>query len=239
MKIAILDDMSEDREQLAALVSSYFTSTCQQPPVLETFESAELFFQTYIPGAYQIILLDVYMDGMNGMEAAIKIREQNDGCQIIFITSSTDYAVGSYDVHAAYYILKPIDPEKLNQSLSICMARLSENQENIEVLCSRIPVTIPLNSIMYANTYHNAVHIYTTAGLFKTYMTFEAFLQLLAEDERFLLCYKGCIVNMDHVLTIQDNDFVFPDQTRVQIRKRGSNLIKKQYTQYLFSKTDR
>ena len=58
------------------------------------------------------------MDQDNGMDVAVRIREAGDSCSLIFVTSSDAFAVASYDVQAAYYLLKPLDTAKLMKALT-------------------------------------------------------------------------------------------------------------------------
>lgn len=175
------------------------------------------------------------MDGMTGMDAAQKIRSVGDSCSLIFITSSDSFAVSSYDVQAFYYLLKPFQPEKLQQILQRIQIKNAQKARYIEIISDRAPVRVPVRSILYADTYRNAVQIHTDAGILRTYMTFQKFEELLTDMPCFLSCYRGCIVNMDRILQINDDSFLMDNQEFVSMRKRGSNAIKKAYLHYLFS----
>ena len=71
--------------------------------------------------------------------------------------------------------------------------------------------------------------------LIRSYITFQKFEELLEGMKCFLSCYRGCIVNMDHIAESTDEGFLMDNQELVTIRKRGSNAIKKAYLEYLFS----
>ena len=78
------------------------------------------------------------------------------------------------------------------------------------------------------DTYRNAVQVHTTdAGIIRSYITFQKFEELLEGMKCFLSCYRGCIVNMDHIEKSTDEGFVMDNQELVTVRKRGSNAIKK------------
>ena len=176
------------------------------------------------------------MGTMTGMDAARKLRDAKDTAALIFITSSDAYAVESYDVQASYYLMKPFDPEKLCRILSTIQLRQSQNSRYIELISDRTPVKIPVRSILYVDTYHNAIQVHTTdAGIIRSYMTFQKFEEILDGMKCFLSCYRGCIVNMDHIEEITGEGFLMDSKELVTVRKRGSNAIKKAYLEYLFS----
>ena len=155
MNIAIIDDISTDAEALKNIAVSYFEKKQIRAEICHFF-SAEEFFEDYQPGKFQILFLDIYMDGMTGMEAARRIRRQSDNCILVFVTTSSDFAVESYDVGASYYLLKPFQPEKLCSILDSFQSRHLLASRYIEVVSDRVPIRVPLRSILYADTFELA-----------------------------------------------------------------------------------
>lgn len=232
MQIAIIDDNELDRNSIFDLTSRYLEQHQIQSDV-RRFSSGEHFLSDYKPGQYKILLLDLYMDGTDGMTVAQAVRRAGDTCQLVFVTSSDAYAVRSYDVEASDYLLKPVSGPALDRALTRCMSRIQIVPKYIEVISNRLPIQIPLHSILWINTYQNAILFHTDASEVKTYMTFETITQLLNGEKCFLMCYKGCMVNMDRVAAIEGDDFRMENGDLVQIRKRGGNQIKHAYVQYL------
>ena len=196
MNIAIIDDISTDAETLKNIAVSYFEKKQIRAEICH-FSSAEEFFEDYQPGKFQILFLDIYMDGMTGMEAARRIRRQSDNCILVFVTTSSDFAVESYDVGASYYLLKPFQPEKLCSILDSFQSRHLLASRYIEVVSDRVPIRVPLRSILYADTFRNAVCLHTDAGPVRSYLTFHKFEEQIRDCPNFLSCYRGCVVNMD------------------------------------------
>ena len=234
MNIAIIDDIASDAEQLKHIITSYFENR-QIPTEIRYFSSAEAFFDDYRPGNFQILFLDIYMDGITGMEAARRIRNQSDDCILVFVTTSSEFAVESYDVNAAYYLLKPFQPEKLCQILDSFRLKEALHARYIEIISDRVPVRVPLHSILYSDTFRNAVCLHTDAGPLRSYLTFHKFEEQIRDCHNFLSCYRGCMVNMDRIQEATDDGFLLDNGETVQIRKRGSAAIRKAYLQYLFS----
>ena len=185
-----------------------------------------------------IIITDMNMPNMSGSALLPLLAERYSDKPIIVISGYKDfeYTRQAIRAKAVDYLLKPFDPEKLCRILSTIQFRQSQNSRYIELISDRTPVKVPIRSILYADTYRNAVQVHTTdAGIIRSYITFQKFEELLEGMKCFLSCYRGCIVNMDHIEKSTDEGFVMDNQELVTVRKRGSNAIKKAYLEYLFS----
>ena len=234
MNIAMIDDVKQDLDTLAATVSDYYARR-QLTVQLHTFSSPAAFWEDYTPDKYDLVFLDIYMEQGNGMNVALNLRQKGDSCALIFVTSSDAFAVASYDVQATYYLLKPLDPVKLAKVLDPIQIKSAQDARYIEVICDRTLVRVPVKTILYADTFHNAVQLNTDAGVLRTYLTFQKFEELIQDLPCFLSCYRGCLVNMDRIHKTLEEGFLLDNQEIVQIRKRGANAIKKEYLNYLFS----
>ena len=103
----------------------------------------------------------------------------------------------------------------------------------IEVLSNRLRIRIPIQSILWVNTSQNASLLHTDGGIIKTYMTFTNMKALLNRNTNcFLVCYKGCLVNMNRISRIDGIDFMMENGEQVQIRKRDGNRIRQSYVLY-------
>lgn len=118
MKIAIVDDLKLDAEQLSHLILSYMKEHRIPTAAPEIFPNGETFLASFTVGSFDIVFLDIYMDGLSGMETAQKLRALDASCRIVFVTTSPDFAVDSYDVNAAFYLLKPVTMEHFSVSYS-------------------------------------------------------------------------------------------------------------------------
>lgn len=170
------------------------------------------------------------------MDVARRVREQGDPCKIMFLTTSDEFAVESYDVGASYYLLKPLDGEKLARGMAVCLKGLERDRRSIQVVSDRMTVEIPYSSIYYGESYRNSIEIHLKDRTVKTYMTFQRLWEILGEDPRFLNCNKGYFVNMDHIERVEEQEFILENQAAIPIRKRGASQLKKEYIQYVCAK---
>lgn len=229
MKIAIVDDDKIDRSEIENIVSKYFLNKDINLGI-SLFVSGEDFLKEYKKDEYDIIFLDIYMYEKNGIDIATHIRKSEDNCKIVFLTSSSDFAVMSYEVDALYYVLKPAKIEKIWKILDKCMQIPIE--KTVEVLSERVVVEIPLSKILWLETFRNLLIIHLHDQEVRTYMTLQKFIEDTNSDGRFLVSCKGCIVNMDYVIDINEFDFILINGAKVQIRKRGAASVKMEYFRY-------
>lgn len=120
MNIAIVDDRKTDSDRLVGFIDTYAEQHRLQWGAMDRFSSGEEFLGAFTAGKYDLIFLDIYMDGITGMETARRIRRADHGCRIIFITTSPEFAVESYDVSASFYLLKPIEKNGVFAALDRC-----------------------------------------------------------------------------------------------------------------------
>lgn len=236
-KIAIVEDCEEDRRTLEQTIKRYLDLRGISMEIC-LFANGEEFLHRYAPGDYKILILDIYMGEITGMDLARQVRDREDPCEILFLTSSDEYAVESYEVRAAYYLLKPVDEKKLGKALEICLEDIEKEKKSIRVVADRVTVEIPCAAIYYAESYRNIVEIHLKQRTIKTYMTFRKFAELIKDDRRFLDCNKGCMVNMDHIERMEENAFVLENQMVLPIRKSGKTQVKTEYLQYLYEKME-
>ncbi|MEG1779222.1 MAG: response regulator, partial [Oscillospiraceae bacterium] len=132
MKIAIVDDVSADRAQLIKYVEQYAKDNAVDIGVSE-YESGEAFLAGTSLTEVDVIFLDIYLSGMSGMDLAYKIRSSNQPCNIVFVTTTSSFAVQSYDVQAFYYILKPYVYKDFSNVMSKLMQKMQKSPEYIKV----------------------------------------------------------------------------------------------------------
>lgn len=234
MEIAIVDDVAQDRLRMEHLVQSWGQQK-QREVQLSLFDSGESFLESLRPGRYSIVLLDLVMGGISGMDTAREMRRRGIACQIVFVTSSDAYAIQGYEVDAANYLLKPVEAATLDYALSHCLSRMGNDSAVITVISNRSAIHIPLKRIVWIEAQRNALLFHTDGGTVKSYMTIEHLLKMLGEHGQFLLCCKGILVNMDRIAAVGEDYFVMDSDEHVQIRKRGANQVKREYLHYLFS----
>ncbi len=187
------------------LMHSLFIKNCVEtsldkinvPYTITTFSSGTKL--TLAPNIFDIILLDIKMKELNGIEAAKVLR--NNGCRstLIFITSAPEFMPLAFDVEAFHYVLKPIDTEKLESILTRAVHRLKESENNnIVIKQNRQSIKIPLSETLYFEIMGRVVKAHLIDRTIEFYEKISTLEQKLPTDT-FFRCHKSYIVNLANV----------------------------------------
>ncbi len=207
-QIAVCDDQQESLEYISALVQSW----AEQLGIsvrLSCFQSGESFLFTYAEQKnFDILLLDIEMNAINGVELAKTIRKENDGAQIIFITGFPDYIAEGYEVAALHYLMKPVSSEKLQQVLNRALGKIKKNEKSLFLSLSGETVRIPVYEIKYLEVQQNYVTIHARRD-YTVKKTLGEFEQEL--DERFYRMGRSYLVNLSYIDKITKTNVFLSD----------------------------
>ncbi len=199
-KIAICDDEQNQIEYIASLVSSWSADAghnCE----LSTFASAEAFLFAYEDDkAYDILLLDVEMKGISGIELAKRIRKDNNRAEIVFITSHFEFAGEGYEVDALHYLIKPVSADKLCKVLTKAVERLSVDPPSVVITCEGETVKLYEEDILYVESFLHYIVIHTKAKEYKIKESISAFEEKLSDD--FYRIHRSYIASLRHITKI-------------------------------------
>lgn len=231
MRIAIVDDNEKD----CALLRGYIERFYQDRLFTVTeYASGEAFLADYRPGWLDWLFLDCYMNEISGMDAARAVRAAGDACAVAFFTSSPDFAVEGYKVGAVGYLVKPFGYEEL-----AALLRAGEPKEMpfIELPVGGAPVKLLLSHILWCESRGHLVLVHTAGdGTLPVRLPFAEVSALLLGYPQFLVCYRGCLVNLDQVKSLSGLDFILHDGTRVPVRQRELSAVKRDFADYRFRK---
>lgn len=234
MKVAIIDDLAECRNDIQSCLRRFFSKHYAEESFrIEEFISGEAFLTVFRKDSYDLIFIDQYMDGLSGMDTARQIRVSDAFVPLVFITTSRDHAIDSYQVRAGGYLLKPFSYEDFEQTLLLLdMARL----RNARYICVQ-DERILLREILWCDVDGHYMQIHTCQnGDLRYRIPFNTVAVMLMDYPQFLTCYKGCIVNLDHVERMEEVAFLLDTGDRVLFSKRDRKNIENGYHRYLFHK---
>lgn len=236
MKIALVDDEQKCLNEMAGLISSFGTQRCCQMETVP-FLNGETFLEAFEDGGFSAVFMDIYMDGIDGVSAALKMRGMDSRCILVFLTSSMDFMPDAFSCHAFEYITKPFSPQRIFQVLADILEVLPPPQKYIEVVSDRKTVRIFLDEIASVITDAHYLDIsLSDGGKMHCRMTMPEFVGLTGGDSRFLPINKGITVNADYIFEFEDNCCVLENGAKLPIRVRDRLKIEQAARDYNFGK---
>lgn len=213
-RVAIVDDSSVD----AAFVEDILKAWAKNRQVVvqpERFDSAEKFLFRYADDkAWDILLLDIEMGAMDGVELAKRLRKTNDTVQIVFITGYSDYISEGYEVAALHYLMKPVKKEKLFDVLDRAVQKLQKNEKVLNLEISGEMVRISIYQIRYADVMGNYVTIHGATDQTVKMTLGELEKQL---DDRFYRVGRSYIVNLTNIGRVTKTEIKLSDGTTIPL----------------------
>ena len=223
MRIAVIDDRPADRDYIAALVSRWAKDRDTAVTAVP-FPSAEAFLFAYSEDRdFDILLLDIEMGAINGVELAKTVRAENDAVQMVFITGFPDFIAEGYEVSALHYLMKPVDRDKLFSVLDRAAANLEKAERRLRVTFERRTDYVPFSKILYLEAQKQYVRIVTEGEEYRMKASLaETAAQL---DEFFFSCQRSFIVNLRHVARILPDRVVLKNGAEVPISRGMAEKI--------------
>jgi two-component system response regulator LytT len=235
LKIAICEDIEQDAMLLQSMVEEYLNEQSFEGEI-DVFETGELLLAAFHPREYQVAFLDIYLDELDGMELARKLRMQDEELEIIFLTKSEAHAIESYAVRATHYLPKPAIYSQLCEAMDRCRQKISEYSRSIEVYSSHSPVKIRLCDIIYIETYQRNSVIHTAAGEIKTAMTMDALSELVG-GLPFCRCHRSFLINLRKICQLEGKAVILTNSSHIPIGGVYAEAFHQEYSKLVASVT--
>ena len=237
IKICICDDRIEDLEYAFDLVKEFAESNPEYAINLRKFQSAyDLLDCIEASCSFDIIILDIVLPHINGIEVAKKIRQRKEPCEIIFASSSREYGVDAFGVNASNYIVKPIIKEDFNRILEDTIKKLKRNDRQPLIIKVKGGLRkVAASDIVTIESFNRRRGITLLSGeQIETGTTIAALHELLIDYERFFMPHRAYIVNLEHISSIIGSDILMCDGQRIPISRSCGKDLKDAYLKFLF-----
>jgi DNA-binding LytR/AlgR family response regulator len=219
LNISIVDDENTQTLLLSNLVKQWAYGN-NKPISVQTFPSAESFHFAWCQDhSFDILLLDIQMQGMNGVELAKEIRKSDEKLCIIFITGLADYIESGYDVSALHYLLKPVNEGKLFACLDKACSRISIEQPTIVVTSQGQTIRILQREIIFAEASAHYVQLLTTACSHEIKMNISELEKMLAKN-LFIRCHRSYIIGIRYISKIGKTDLTLDNGKTIPVSRR-------------------
>ncbi|GAA0106744.1 two-component system response regulator RgaR [Paraclostridium sordellii] len=171
------------------------------------FTSGECLLENY-PKDLNILIMDIQMKRMNGMDTARKIREFDEDLEIIFMTSFSEFMQDGYEVKAYRYILKPIIKKNFSKNILACIDEIMKKRNNyLTINVKNYVDRIKIDSIIYIETNRPNLLIYTSDSIYTTKMSISKMENILC-GYGFFRCHNSFIINLKLVDSMNGNTVI-------------------------------
>lgn len=191
--------------------------------------------ENFQESSIDIVITDIEMPGLNGIETAKELKKLCPRVQFIFVTNYTDYIQDVFSVNPLHYILKPASEEKLNEALQKALHELNEyDKKGISITSKNKYVRIRFDDIKYIESYTRKIIVHEASRNTEILMKLDDFQSQL--PDYFARAHKSYCVNMNMIRSIGNNRIELYSGEIIPVAKVKYPEIKKQILSYLGEK---
>ena len=234
MRIAICDDDLHEREHFEKALCGWDANRNAE----KFSDGASLLSAAKNMPPFDIVFLDIYMPGENGIDIAKELQRITPETGIVFVTTSREHAIDAFSLYALNYILKPVTTEGIADSFRRLNMLRSENRERITFSVGSERHTVFLDEISRLENENHAVNVILADGRsLKVWLSLSELEHRL--DSNFLKINRGIVVNMEYIEQMRTDICVMRDGTKLPIAVRQSAAIRAAYDNYVFDRLSR
>ena len=231
MRIAICDDDQREQELFAKAFHGWDPTRLQ-----ECFlDGASLLEAAKKVPHFDIVFLDIYLSGENGVEIAGALQNISPDTCVVFVTTSEEHAVEAFYLQALHYLVKPVTTEGIAESFRRLAQFRSRQRPVATFTTGRGSHTVYLDEIYYLQSMDHAVDIYLTGG--RKLRVWAALTELHQRlNDNFLKLNRSTIVNMEQIEQMGTVDCIMRNGARQEFTRRDRNAIRTAYDNFLFAR---
>lgn len=231
MRIAICDDDAIDRAQIERMTKVVLHDEGMDADITCYDSAASLLKAMRAGKMLNILLLDVMMEGMDGMDLAAELRAAHENASIVFISSNREMALRGYEVSAARYLAKPVDDAKLREALLYCCAICQKDRLLVLPAVNGQGRFAP-SAIVYVETWERGVRLNLGTEKIEVKMPISQLISMLPEGQ-FAYCHRTLLVNLDYVRRVRYCELELKSGERLPISKYRLPEFKSAFMQHL------
>ena len=229
-KIAICDDSTADQNYIKDMTRCW-AAEGRYVLHIDTFVSAESFLFHYAEHKdYDILLLDIEMEGMDGISLAKKLRQENDQVQIVFVTGFPDFMAQGYEVSALHYLLKPLEEETLCRVLDRAAANLKKADRSVIFTVDGEALRLDVREIMSAEALAHFCRINTLRGQFEVRQNFSELAEKLGEG--FIRTHRSYLVQVACIRRISKTEVILDNWEKVPLSRSNYHAVNQAFIRH-------
>ncbi len=231
MKIAVVDDEIREQEIIAKYIREW-AEVKKELVEFSYFDSSEGFLFSWEDDKdYALLVLDIEMGEISGLELAKKIRIEDKRIPIIFVTGYDEYMQYGYDVSALHYLIKPVNKEKLFQALN----KLSEKEEAVKslILNSENEVRrIQINNVLYVEADGHGSIMHTVDEVIHLKESFGNIEKQVLPMGEAVKCHRAYLVNLRFVSAVQNSNLILDNGENLPISRSRMKNVQREFLRY-------
>ncbi len=231
ISIAVCDDEPNDIDEMETMTSELLEAEGISCSVSRFGDASSLLSSAQGGESFDILLLDVMMENLNGIELAAALRRQGNDTAIVFISTNREMALLGYEVSAVRYLAKPLQREKLREALLYC-CRTYLMQKEILLPTVEGQQRIRVSDLVYIEPWERGTRLILENGECKTSAKLSELGQILPK-ERFAFCHRTLLVNLAFIQAIRYCELTLKNGQVLPISKYRQAQIKESFMRYL------
>lgn len=236
MRFAICDDEAVQAALLQGMVARWCARR-QLPCQIQVYVSAEaLLFDWDGQEAADVLLLDILMGPMNGMELAKQLRSRRTQMQIIFITGTPDFVFEGYQVEAVSYLMKPVQEEQLSRCLEQACRRAAAEIPEVLADTPAGVRRVRLPELCYLESFGHSTALHTSGGVLESKTGIQIWDERL-HDKGFFRLHRSYLISLAHVAAITKKEVELDGGVRLPIPRGKWEDVNRAYLAYFGKKT--
>ncbi len=231
MRICIVDDDSTQLDYLKSIISRWGNKNSITTDMNFYSSSEEMLFENNGSYPYDMVILDIQMGRISGIELAKKIRETDKNVLIAFISGIADYVYEGYEVQAIRYILKPFKEEKIMELLEFAKSNKGNESKYIVISVQGERKKINYNDIIYIQSMGH----YITLNLFKEEIDYKCNIGELYDEldkKEFVKTHRSYLVNLQYIERITKSECLLVDNRKVPLSRNSYKSVNSSFIEY-------
>ena len=235
MKIALVDDEVHQLQLLKELlVTELLSLDYTTTHTIDTYHCGQIFLDRWKAGSYDVIILDIFMGGITGVDVAKEIRLTDADVKLVFCSRSNDFAAESYHVNAQHYLVKPATQSSVSNMLKRLNLNLIQQQQTVALPDGHVVIQ---RQILYTEYFNHVIQVHLKNGeIYRLRANHSELEELLVPCGYICSPSKGLLINFHEVSKLSDNYVLMSDGTSLPVSRRKSKDILAAYTKFRFQK---
>lgn len=238
LKIALCDDDLSALNEIDLLLQQYCAERSQEMERAAFWSPLELLAAMEKRMRWDILFLDIIMPGEDGISVAREIRQYDNTVKIIFLTSSSEFAVDSYTVGAYYYQIKPVEKQSFFRLMDAAISECEKARRCGLILRCKSGITrVDLDRLEYCEVIGRTLLFYLENGeILESIGSLDELAGKLSQYENFMRPHRSFLINMEYIRHISYKMIVMDNLAKIPIPHGKCSEIKNQYLQYAFQR---